>query len=313
MKLAKRVPTMNQEAKKQLEAGRLLQTQRAAQQIPTGMSAVRAAQQIAPMAQQQAGEQQLAQQQQAGQQMAQLAGAGLAQQQQQQQMAIDKQALQQQEQLQQQGLGQQMALSREELQLKNALTDEELASAKRLSQYGIDVDAQLSSMSRKQREDLASLGGDVKAKLFDANLAFDKNELGRKFNNHRQLLKAAVSNAKSDQDLKTKLNIMQQESAKEMILLESAHKQMIAALERGYLDEKRELDQAQRIKLTEMVNNIKKKLRRKKQQSAMTSMIVTGAFTVGGAVVGSVVPGAGTMAGATVGSGVGQIVSGATQ
>lgn len=309
MDLARKVPTMNAQAKKRLEAGRALQLQRAAQQASTGAGAAKQfGQQVSPALTAQAGQAQLEQQQQARQQMAGLASADIQSRGQEADLTLQKQGVQQQEALQGKQLSQQMGLQREQLALNKALTQDEIASAKRLSEYGLSVDENLSSMTRKQREDLAMLGGDVKNKLFDAQLVFERNEAGRKFSNQRQMMRAVVANAKSQQELRTKLNTMQQEAAKEMFMLEAAHKQMAAALERGYLDDKRELDQASRQKLATMAEQIRRKIERKKRNAANQAMIIQGVFTVGGAVAGG-----GTPAGAMAGSAVGNVVAGSVQ
>jgi hypothetical protein len=199
-----------------------------------------------------------------------------------------------------QAIQQSLALSREQEQAKNRLSSLEIDSNKRLAQLGLDVDNNLSFMSTKQREDLAKIGGDVKQQLFDSRMQFQKDELGRKFSNDRQLSDWAIASAKDEIELNTRLRELEQASTKELIMLEAANTRIAKALERGYLDDKRELDQNQTKALAQLKMQLDEKIRKKKAKAANDRLIAGGVITIAGVATGGV--GGAVLAG--VGSGV---------
>jgi len=310
--IASSIPVLNEEAQARLAAGQQLQLQQLAASTPAKQLTTRAIQAIAPQATAQFGQQALQQQaqssqlQMAAQEQAQQQSAAASQQQ------LEQQALAQQTAQKQAELQQNVNLARQEESTKNKLTDAEIASNKRLSAAGLEVDNNLSFLSRKQRQDLSNLGRDVKAKLFDARMQFAKDENGRKFSNETQLMDFAVASAKSQLDLQSKMQIMEQTATREIFAMEKAHAQLVQALKNGYLDSKRELDQASRAKLAEMERAMKREIERKKAKANNTKMIVAGATVLAGTAMTA------TGAGAPVGSammagGMGALSSGGQQ
>ena len=290
-----KIPVLNAQARKRIEGGRAMQLQQAVQQAPTTPTmGIRAAQQIAPALQTQAGEQQIAAGAAEQQQLGHLAEQALQQSGMEQQRQIQEQAVAQREDLTGQQRAQELALSREQEAQRTALTQEEIDSMSRVQSLGMTVDNELSFLSRKQREDLAALGADVKGKIFDNILQFETDELGRKFTNKKQLLDFAVSSAVSEQELQTKLNTMQNIANREIIILEQSYKQITQALDNNYLDDKRELDQAQRQRLIEMKMAMEKKIAKKKREASMERMVVGALIT--GAGVAMAASGVGTAA-----------------
>lgn len=302
--IASSIPVLNEEAQARLAAGQQLQLQQLAAATPAKQLTTRAIQAIAPQATAQFGQQQQALQQQntqmqmAAQEQAQQQSAAASQQQ------LEQQALSQQTAQKQAELQQNVNLARQEESTKNKLTDAELASNRRLSAAGLEADNNLSFLSRKQRQDLSNLGRDVKAKLFDARMQFAKDENGRKFSNETQLMDFAVASAKSQLDLQSKMQIMEQTATREIFAMEKAHSQLVQALKNGYLDSKRELDQASRAKLAEMERAMKREIERKKSKANNTKMIVSGSLVIAGAVAG------GPVGAAAVAGGMGALSSG---
>lgn len=297
-----RIPVLNEQAQRQIDAGRAFQLQQAAKAAPQTPNVTTTAQALAPAVQQQAGQAMVQQQAAEQQQLGQMAQGALRQSGMEQEAALQRQARQQQEALAGKEREQQLALSREQQTLQNQLTQEEIDSNKRVQALGMDVDNQLSFLSRKQREDLSSLGQDVKAKLFDSRLQFERDEMGRKFSNDRQLMDYAISSAVSQQDVQNKMREMEQAANKELIMLEVSYKKISDAVERGYLDEKRELDQEQQKNLVLMKNKIEKQMRDKQRQAANRRMIVGAVISAVG--VGMLATGVGAAAApAVIGAG----------
>lgn len=309
--ISSQIPVLNEEAQARLAAGQQLQLQQLAAATPTKQLTTRAIQAIAPQATAQFGQQALQQQSQSSQ--LQMAAQEQAQQQQAaaQQQQLESQALAQRTQQQQAELQQNVNLARQEEATKNRLTDAEIAANKRLSAAGLEADNNISFMSRKQRQDLSNLGRDVKAKLFDARIQFGRDENGRKFNNERQLMDFAVASAKSQIDLQNKMQIMEQTATREIFAMEKAHAQLQQALQNGYLDSKRELDQGMKQQLAQMEQAMKKEIQKKKAQAANTKMILGGAVVLAG--VGMTVASGGTaspLAAGMISGGMGALSSG---
>lgn len=310
--LMSRVPVLNEEAQARLAAGQQMQLQQLAASTPAKQLTTRAIQAIAPQATQQFGQQQLQQQAQATQTQLGLAEQGLqqqaaAQQQQQQQAAFQQQAAQQQAEL-----TQGVSLARQEEAAKNRLTDAEIASSQRLNAIGIETDKNISFLSTKQREDLANLGRDVKAKVFDSRLQFERDEAGRKFSNERQLMDFAVTSAKNQVDLQNKMQIMEQTATREILMMEIAANKINTALKQGYLDSKRELDQSTQAKLAEMKAQLDKDIAKKRAQANNMKMLAGGAMVLAGAGLTVASAGAGSPVGmAMMSGGIGVASSGA--
>lgn len=277
------VPVLNEEANARLKAAQQLQLQQLAKSTPTAQGGVRAAQAAAPVATQQLGQAQLQQQQQAAQTSAALAEQGLKEQAQTAQSELAAQELGQKVAQSTQELSQNVALAAEEEASKNRLSTQEIAVNKRLSDMGIDVDNNISFLSNKQRQDLSRLGVDVKQKIFDARLQFDRDEAGRKFSNERQLEDWTIATAKSQQELQQKLQLMEQVNQRELLVLEAANAKIAQALENGYLDNKRKLDQASMIKLAEMKQKMERDIQKKQAKAANQRLIVGGLITGAGA------------------------------
>jgi hypothetical protein len=290
--LSANVPILNEEAQARLQAGQQIQLQQLAASAPAKQLTTRAIQAMAPQITQQFGQQAL-QQQAAGQQM-QMAAAQQAVQQQGaiQQQAAAQQELAQKAAQQQAELQQNVGLARQEEATKNKLTDGEIASNNRLAAAGIEADNNLSFLSRKQREDLSNLGRDVKAKLFDSRIQFARDENGRKFTNERQLMDFAVASAKSQQELAQKLQTMEQVATREIYMMETAAAKMSQALQNGYLDGKRELDQASRARLVELKAAADKEIAKKKAYASNMKMIMGGLTIAAGVATGGVAGGA---------------------
>lgn len=292
--ISAQMPILNQEAQDRVMSGQAMQLQNLAKQAPT--LSTRQIQTAAPVVAAQQGQQQLALKAQEQQAQAALAGQALQSQGVEAKQALEAKAQAEQTALASRGIEQAQTLSREDEASKNKLTDAEIASNNRLSEYGIQVDNDLSFMSNKQRSDLANLGRDTKAKLFDARLQFDSDEQGRKFANQLQLMDATIASAKNKHDLGVKLTTMQRDATRDIQLMDAALKKITTALERGYLDNKRKLDQNSQLQLVQMKAAMEREIVRKQNRARNTGLVIGAVMTAAGAALIATPAGAPLMA-----------------
>jgi hypothetical protein len=311
--LAKQMPAMDAQAAARAKAAQETQFQAALAATPATAPIEQTAQQLGAAqttAQGQVAAQQAAQ---AGSRASQLGQAVL-----QEQKFQAGSELQKQERTQGLALGnaaRQQALAGQEADIasRKQITSAEIEQAKRLQALGIDYDTRLNVLSLKQREDVSKLGRDVKAKLFDDQLVFEKDDRGRLFSNERQLADYAIASAKSDIDLQDKMREMTQDAEKDMIMLEATNAKLKQALEQGYLDNKQKLDQDTKRRIQKAIDANENEMRKKASNAANRALIFQGLGAVAGAGIGFATLGPmGAMAGAQLGSEAGKTAAGAT-
>jgi hypothetical protein len=200
--------------------------------------------------------------------------------------------------------GQQQAEAAAEAAQRKTMTADEQASASRLQQVGLDYDAQLSFMSRKQRDDLSRLGRDVKDKLFTDRLVFEKDEAGRKFSNERQLADYTLATAKSQDELRDKVQTAQQAEQRKEYLVAHAFDMALQGLDQQLARAEQTRDHASTARILETKRQLQKdKAARDAKAGAMTA---TMQGAVGGAATGFMVGGPwGAVAGGVIGAGAG--------
>ena len=319
--LADQVPIINQKAARQAQAGASYNLQ---QQVggaaPTpGTNVNKVAQSVAPQAVQAQAAPVLAAAQQTQQQLGQVAQVGLAQQATTAQTSLANQERSQREELVSRENTQKLEQARADITSRKRVTGAEQASAKRLQALGIEVDNKVQLATLRQREQLSRLGGDVRDKILDSRLRFDRDEMGRKFTNERQLADYVLANAKTEQDFRDKLREMQQVHQRKIQMLEISERKIREAVQRGFISEQQQLDNEQRAKLSQLAAKMREKIQKEKADARNKNSMITGAFTIGGAIVGGVLgagaggvgaaPGA--MIGASAGAAAGGLVSGA--
>lgn len=171
-------------------------------------------------------------------------------------------------------------------------------------------------LQQKQRQlegQLSQLGEEAKQKIWDDNLKFEKDELGRTQFNERQLLDYAILNAKSDEDLAAFEQQMNFESEKRMNALRASQAKIKQALEQGFDDYNQTLDAEQKMKLVRAQHELDRKMKEESNKAANRASMFGAAGTIGGAVAGGVLGGPpGATIGASIGGGVGSMASGLT-
>jgi hypothetical protein len=304
-RLATNAPIVNQQAADRLQAGRRMQVQQALGQPLLAGNTARQAQSVAPQSAQAAGQIQLQTQQQNVEQLTGLGRQAVQQAGTEQAARQQTQDIGQREQLAKTANAAGLELQRAEIQSNKRITKDEIRSAERVAKLGLVQDNRLIDVSLKQRRELANLGRDVKAQILDSRLQFEKVEGKRRFSNERQLADYTISHAKSEQDLANKMREMRQASEKSVMLLEHSGKQIMEAINRGWLTSEQKLDYAQKKKLLEMKAALDREIQRRKARSRNNQMVAQGVGTVVGAVIGSAAGPGGTVVGASVGGAVG--------
>lgn len=214
-------------------------------------------------------------------------------------------------------LGVERDLANRETAARKRLTQQEIESTNRVQSIGMEVDNKLLSLDLNQREELNKIGNDVKGKILDARLAFENDELGRKFSNDRQLADFAAISAKNELEFKDRMLVMQQGYRKKAALLDICARKIREAIKRGYLTEQQKLDQNMTQMLVELEARAKEESAKAAAKARNNMMITQGIFTVGGAIVGGILSlpagGIGAPAGAAIGAGIGQGVGSIAQ
>lgn len=304
------VPGLNQQAQSQADAASQVQLQQQLGAAPAtpGMNVTRVAQAAAPQAIAQAGQQQLAIQQQGQQQLAGLAQAQLQQQAATSQIELGQRAvgLQKQQATEQQKT--QMKLSKAELESRKRVTAKEIQQAQYLQQFGIDQDNRLLTMSLKQRSDLQKIGRDTQDKILDSRLRFERDEMGRKFTNERQLADWKIMNMKSEQEFQRSAAKAKQDSTRFMELLTTSHNQISQALEQEMKKSEAKKDFQLEKKLALTKRAMQKKIKEEAAAARNRASMWRAGGMIVGAVAGSFTP-AGPVVGAQIGAAAGEYMA----
>lgn len=312
--LAKQVPVVSDQAKRALEAGRQVQLKQSLGSIQPSPNAnvARVAQQAAAQDITQAGQQNMAVREQSAQTL-----AGVAQGELQQTEAAQRNILADRDQASRSRIqaaqnAQSLSTSRANIAAQKEVTSAEIASKERLAQFGIEQDNQLLNISLDTRERLSALGEDVKDKLLDSRIRFERDQDGRKFSNERQLADYAAANARTDIEFQQKMRDMQEVAERKILMMEIAYRKLEQAERQGFMKEDQRLDFESTRALAQRKAALEKKIRKEQAKARNNMMIAQGIGTVVGAAAGSFVPG-GTAAGAVIGGSLGTAIYGATQ
>lgn len=314
--LAQAVPGLNQQAEKRAQAARQVQLQQQLGAAPTA-PATRTAQAAAPGAAAAAGQiagQAAAQEQQ---QLMQVGQQGLNAQATADRAQLGQAQTAQQEQLAGAETTQNMALSREELAARKQVSKADLASAERVAGLGLEQDNRLNVLSNKQANDLNRIGLDVKQKIFDSRLQFEKDENGRKFSNDRQLADYMAATARTDQEFQARAREVQQATERKIQLMQIAQAQVIRELEQAQKSSEGAKNFEHQKELQGIRDALAEKIRKEQAAAKNKAAMWQAAGTIVGAGAGAAIAGpggyaAGAAAGATIGGGLATAFGGAT-
>lgn len=185
----------------------------------------------------------------------------------------------------------------------------ELDAQARMQATGLEVDRNLSFMTEAQRADLARLGRDVRAELFDKRIQFERDEAGRKFTNDRQLWDFNVATAKSEEQLKSRQQNLIQASERKALLVDAAYGKLLQKAEFDWRKADQAKDHASKQRIGEYITKLKKQQADAQSKGAKRGMVMSA--TASGAVAGTaVMPGYGTAIGAGIGFVAGMAAAG---
>lgn len=310
--LANQVPVLNKKAAAQGQAqrGTQLQAQIGSAQTPAGQSATRSAQAAAPgvIATEGAAAAKTIEANTAG--LSDVAG-----------VALGVQGANADASLARQQSGANAALTatdnanranaqRNELAMRKRVTGKEQASQQRLQKVGIEVDNKLQVASIRQRKQLESLGGDVKTKILDSRLQFERDDMGRKFTNDRQLADYVTANVKSDIEFKAHAREIEQASDRKLQLMEIAERRLSQSTQQDWQGSEAHLNNENRARIARLAADMRAKIAKEQSASKGRMAMWQAGGMIVGAIVGGVIgtfaaPGVGTVAGASAGASVG--------
>lgn len=176
----------------------------------------------------------------------------------------------------------------------------------------------LTAQQQELQNRLASMSGEVKQQLFDKQMDFVKDELGRTTFTQQQLADWATTKAKTYEDYQNYVQSMEQASERRNQILKASYARITQALQQGFISEQEPLDQAMRANLTKARQELQLKIQRQQaEQRSTMAMYQAGGTILGAAVAGVAVVATGGMAapvaagivgmGAAAGGGLGSI------
>lgn len=204
------------------------------------------------------------------------------------------------------GLGQ---LGQMELQNQKALAQER----------NFGRQQQLEKQQQQNLAKVASLNSQVKRDLFEKNMEFKKDELGRTQFNDRQLADYALLKARTEEDYANYEQEVGQASEMKMQILKQSYHVITQSMKQMFEQEMSTLDNFQREDLARAQANVQQKIKEEQAKARNRSSLWVAGGTVVGAVIGGVVGavgGAGVGAapgaamGASIGGGAGAVVGG---
>jgi hypothetical protein len=165
----------------------------------------------------------------------------------------------------------------------------------------------------KQQRQLAGLDEGAKRELFDQQIQFQRDSAGRKFLNERQLADWMIQKQATDEDFQNFDQRSEQLHARKSQLLQAAYQKIIQAQKNAAKLGSDERSRQTQAYLAGKAEEARQKARKQDQTAANRSSIITGAFTVAGAVVAGIYSGgAAAPAGAAAGASLGAVVAGGT-
>lgn len=130
-----------------------------------------------------------------------------------------------------------------------------------------------------RRSALDAIGKGVTKQLFDEQMDFKKDELGRTMFNERQLRDAAIMTARTENEAQDRLQTMQQHSQTKIDIMTAAVNKLNTAVSRGWLVRQNELDFDHRKKLAKIAKEMQDKINKEKNKSANRGAFMGAAIT----------------------------------
>jgi hypothetical protein len=185
-----------------------------------------------------------------------------------------------------------------------------------LAEQGREAQARTASLSlgaNEQKMDnvqrLARIDERLKKELYDDNMSFQKDELGRTIFNERQLSDYARSNARDDQQFQNYAQQAEQISKRTLQAMEHAYRLVEQDLNQKYMTAKQSKDQKTQMEVERMKAEARAAMEKAKNKAANRAAAWQAGGTIAGTVAGGILGGG--PQGATAGGGAGGALGGA--
>lgn len=188
---------------------------------------------------------------------------------------------------------------------QQVLEQNQVENQQRLQRKALEAQKQ----NRTATETLGNLSSELKGKLFDSNMNFQKDELGRTVYNDQQLLDYKLSQGVSDEQLAGYEQQVRQTSQRKMQLLQTIQAKLKAELANSFQQGQQALDQDQQRFLIEKQRQVNEKIKKEKAKQANRAAAFAAAGTIVGAAAGSFGGPAGASVGASAGGAVGSLAA----
>lgn len=191
------------------------------------------------------------------------------------------------------------------------LGNAETANANQAQVSSLQSGAREAAMDNAQRLDRVAAG--AKAELYDRQMQFARDELGRTKFTNEQLADFAVSNAKSAQEYQNQAQTAQLATQRNMQMLEAAHGRIMEDLQFQYQQAKQSGDQDAMRQIRDKANSMDDMMAREKARAANKAAAWTAGGVLLGGAAGAAVgqSAAGAQGGAGVGGALGGLAGGA--
>jgi hypothetical protein len=159
-------------------------------------------------------------------------------------------------------------------------------------------------------ERLARVSQEAKQELYDAQMQFQKDEMGRTLFNERQLVDYAAKNARSNEEYQNYAHRADKAHQRNLQAMQTIYKKMEEELQFEYSKDKQEMDQAKVLQIKQIQKDMARKIAHAKTKKGQNRDKWKAGGTVIGAVIGGVAAGyysggMGAAQGAMVGAGIG--------
>jgi hypothetical protein len=143
---------------------------------------------------------------------------------------------------------------------------------------------------RSINNQIGALSNNLKQDIFDKQVQFQKDELGRTYWNERQLADWKIKEAKSDEELAEFEQNMMQEFEKKMALLQASERAVKQRLEQEMQKSEQDQDQALMQRLQNAEIELQRKQQKAQARASQNAAIMGAAGTIAGmAIAGGVI------------------------
>lgn len=185
------------------------------------------------------------------------------------------------------------------------LAEEARAGQARVS--GLQSGAREQQMAGAQK--LASISEKAKQEVFDKQLQFDRDEMGRVQFNERQLADYARVQSKTDDQFRDYTQKMEQLNKRNLEAMEHAYRVVEADLTQKYNEARQKGDQKAMLEAEQIKKEMAEKIQKERNKASNTAAMLGTVGTIAGGVVGAIYGGpVGAAAGASVGGAAGGMV-----